>query len=462
MSANPGFAPATQATPDEPDGAEPDVHQSHEQRPTIFPPYNPPDGAQPASGAIELDDGPVPLPEVPSNQRSRRRQEKIRRRRLRRRRRISILAFLGVVTGAAVLLVPPVSRFAGREAQERNDLDKEATGLGGAESPAPQPGPAAAPVLLAYEDGTGRASALTVLVPSTASKGGTLVLVPPGTMTEVLSLGLEPVRQSLELGGPARLKSTVENLLGAPLGGVVVVDDAGLTNLVAPAGPLPVTVPERVERVGPNGRVEVLFEAGASTLAPPGAGRFLSAKGRENDLARLARHQAFWEAWLARLGERPEAIPARSPELEAAITALATGPVDTRLLPVEAFGTSGDGGELYKVRADELSRLVASVFPASAGQGLAGRPRVQVLNGTGALEVADAVRAKLGAGFDVRLTGNAANFNYERTEIVFYDRDQEAVADRLRQALGVGALVLSRRPLDVVDVTVVVGKDFRP
>jgi hypothetical protein len=485
LSAFPGFAPATPATPatateageDEDDPDEPDRRQphpqlspqSHPQPATIFPVYDWPDDQQAGSKPVGSSDlEPIPLPEARSDERTRRRKELRRRRRKRIGRGALVLAVVAVVTGLIALLAAPVGRLVergtgNRNAGNRNPESREAGSRDGAvQSAAPQPVPTVAPVLLAYQDAAGRASALTILVPSASGKGGTLVLVPPGTMAEVVSLGLEPVRQSLELGGPTRLQATVENLLGAPLGGVVVVDDAGLANLLAPTGPFPVTVPERVERVSPNGRVEVLYEAGATTLAPAGAGRFLSAKGRENDLSRLTRHQAFWEAWLARLGARPAAVPSRSTELNAAIAALAAGSVDTRLLPVEAFGTAGDGGELYKVRGDELSRLVAGVFPSSAGQGLAGRPRVQVLNGTGALEVADAVRAKLGAGYDVRLTGNAANFEYERTEIVFYDRDQEAVADRLRQALGVGALVLSRRPLDVVDVTVIVGKDFRP
>ncbi len=483
MSASPGFAPAT---PPEPDEAEPDEAesgnaqsgnaQSHPPA-TIFPAYDPSNDQQPdsASGRNELD--PIPLPDVALNGRIRRRRKELRRR---RRKRISrgalVLAVVAVVSALMAGLAAPVGRLVGRGALSRDALSRDAlsrdAGSGDAGSRegartgvaqgAPPPAPTVAPVLVAYQDASGRASSLTVLVPAAGGKGGTLVLVPPGTMAEVVSLGLEPVRQSLELGGPTRLRATVENLLGAPLGGVVAVDDAGLAGLLAPVGPFPVTVPERVERVSPNGRVEVLYEAGAGTLAPAGAGRFLSVEGRESDLARLARHQAFWEAWLTRLGAQPAAVPTRSTELSAAIAALASGPVQTRLLPVEAFGTAGDGGELYKVRSDELSRLVADVFPTSTGQGLAGRPRVQVLNGTGALEVADTVRAKLGAGFDVRLTGNAANFEYERTEIVFYDRDQEAVADRLRQALGVGALVLSRRPLDVVDVTVIVGKDFRP
>nr|MDQ3575967.1 LytR C-terminal domain-containing protein [Actinomycetota bacterium] len=142
--------------------------------------------------------------------------------------------------------------------------------------------------------------------------------------------------------------------------------------------------------------------------------------------------------------------------------ALAGGPVDTRLAPVEAFGSDGDGSELYKVREDELARLVAAVFPVTARPAGAERPRIQVLNGAGPPGLADAVRSKLGAGFDVHLTGNAARFDYERSQIVFYDRDQQVVADRVRQTLGVGTLVMSRRPLDVVDVTVIVGKDFRP
>ncbi len=455
MRAFQGFAPAT---PAEPDQDEPDDGQPDPQPATIFPAYRPPEELQP-NAQSDLD--PIPLPDVGSSERSSRRNELRRRRRKRAGRGALVLAVAAVVTGLIAVLAAPVSRLVGRDGTRDARL-RDGADAGAAQGAAPQPGPAVAPVLVAYQDPAGRASSLTLLVPSAGGKGGTLVLVPPGTMAEVVSLGLEPVRQSLELGGPTRLQATVENLLGVPLGGVVVVDDAGLANLLAPAGPLPVTIPERVERVSPNGRVEVLYDAGPGTLEPAGAGRFLSAKGRESDLTRLTRHQAFWEAWLAGLGARPAATPSRSPELGAAMAALSAGPVETRLLPVEAFGTAGDGGELYKVRDDELARLVAGVFPTSAGQGLAARPRVQVLNGTGALELADAVRAKLGSGFDVRLTGNAANFKYERTEIVFYDRDQEVVADRLRQALGVGTLVFSRRPLDVVDVTVIVGKDFRP
>jgi len=460
LSASPGLAP-TPAHPDEP---HPDETQPEEAQPddaqqvTIFPPLHPrSDDGRAGREPTPIDLNPIPLPDVRWNGRARRRRE-LRMRRRRRFRRTSLV--LGAVV-LAVVVVAVLAGPVGRLLNERAENTGRPKGAGPSQAPtAAPPAPAVAPVLLAHRDGSGRTSSLTVLAASATGKGGSLVMIPPGTMTEVVSLGLEPVRQSLELGGPARLQATVENLLGTRLGAVVVLDDAGVASLLAPVGSLPVTVPQRVERVGQSGRVEVLYEAGPTTVAPSAAGRFLSAKGRESDLARLTRHQAFWDAWLAVLHDRPSALPTR-PDLSAAVAALAAGPVETRPLPVEAFGSASDGGgELYKVRADELARLVAAVFPA-AGQALADRPRVQVLNGTGVVELADAVRDKLGAGFDVRLTGNAATFDYEHTEIVYYDRDQEATADRLRQVLGVGTLVLSRRPLDVVDVTVVVGKDFQ-
>lgn len=391
---------------------------------------------------------PVPLPSIRWSERAHRRRAQRLRKRRRRIRRI------GLAPAVAVVLVA-VSVVLARPADQDEAVPPDP-------APAPPPGPAVPPVLLAHQDSSGRASSLTALVPAANGKGGAVVLIPPGTMTEVVSLGLEPVGQSLDLGGPERLRATVENMFGATLAGVVVFDDAGAARLVSPVGPLTVEVPERVEQVSPGGAVEVVHEPGPARLAPTATGRFLAAKGRLNDLSRLARHQAFWEAWLAALRERPSAVPAQPPELAAALRALVAGHVVTRVVPVEAFGGTTQGNELYKVRGDELDRMVATVFPNAARRGASERPRVQILNGTGALGLADAVRNRLGPGYDVRLTANAARFDHARTEVIFYDRAEQVAADRVRQALGVGTLVLSPRPLDVVDVTVLVGKDFRP
>ena len=397
------------------------------------------DTVGPAPGPFPLD--PIPLPETRRGGRAERRRQRRRRRRV---RNVAVATVLVLVVGVAAALL--------RSGADRGGGD-DGDGPGGTAAAAP---PA---VLLAQQEASGRASSLTVLVPRPGG-GGTLILLPPGTMTEVVSLGLEPVARSLELGGPARLKSTVENLLGAVLGDTVLLDDGSLAAVMQPVGPVTVTVPERVEQVEPTGRVQVLYEAGPVAVAPADVPAFLAAKGRGSDLSRLARHQAFFDAWLGAVRARPDTAPTSPPGLARAFDALAAGEVRTRILPVEAFGTGAAEGELYRVRTEEKQRMVAEAFPADALPGGSERPRIQILNGTGAVGLAEAVRARLGAGFDVRLTGNASTFDKPQTEIVFYDRDEESAAQRVRDALGVGQLVFSRNAIDVVDVTVIVGKDF--
>jgi hypothetical protein len=61
----------------------------------------------------------------------------------------------------------------------------------------------------------------------------------------------------------------------------------------------------------------------------------------------------------------------------------------------------------------------------------------------------------------VLYTGNAASFDHATTEVVYHDADRRDDAERVRRALGLGKLVRSRRPLDIVDVVVIVGADFK-
>ena len=320
--------------------------------------------------------------------------------------------------------------------------------------------PVVPPVLLAQRDSAGHLVSLVILSPAAGGRGGTLVLLPPGTMTQVVGADLQPVTTAFDLGGAPTLLSTVENLLGAQLGDVDVVDAAALAALVAPAGTVIVNIPDRVEKVDETGMVTVVYPAGPVPVAPGDVGHLLAERGHGNDLSRLVRHQAFLEAWLRRLHDKPSAIPAQPASVHRALAALAAGSVDTRVVPVSTVGTGADGSDLYKVDTDELPSLVQTAFPGAGKGGAASRPKVQVLNGTGVVGVAQRVEDKLGPSVEVTLTGNAASFDFAQTQIVFYDRNEQPVAERVQKLLGVGRLVLSRVPIDVVDVTVVVGKDF--
>ncbi|MBV8159867.1 MAG: LCP family protein [Acidimicrobiia bacterium] len=333
---------------------------------------------------------------------------------------------------------------------------------GGSSPAAPAPAAASRQVPLPssavlVQQGPQGAASITLLVAGTGSAGGHIVLVPPATMTEVPSFGLDGVGSALSEGGPGLLQVTLENLLGVPLPTAVVVNDAQLTAFVRTAGPLDVDVPNRVEQTDASGNVNLLWDQGPATLAPPDVPRFLSVRGSGNDLARLARQQTFWTAWLAKVAQDPTVADDLPPDLARVVRQLAGETVNYQTLPVAAVDAGSGGDEVYQVRQADLDQLMGQLLPGVP----AARIRVQILNGTGAIGTSPRVAKRvIPAGGRVVLSGNADSFAYAQTQIVFYDRSQQQAADRIRQALGTGRLVFSRQPLDVVDVTIIIGRDF--
>ena len=383
----------------------------------------------------------IPLPPTPDGTRAQKRREMRRQRR--RRGFLALVVVVALVAGAALLL--------------RDDGTGAGRDAGSVDAPTATE-VKVPPVLLAERAPDGSASWLTEVVPAPDGTGGSLLLIPNGTMAEVPSLGLEPVAAALAAGGPERLLTATENLIGAPLGTVDVLDAGGLAQLLAPVGPLVVDIPERVEDVFPSGRVAVLYEAGRNRIEPTEVSRLLSATGNSTALARLARHQAFWEAWLTRIKQQPKLAPDGA--LGKALRAIASGRWSIRVVPVKSAGTLGSGQQIYQLDRKALPAVLRTVFPGAA-RDVADRPRVRVLNGTGELELAQRVSEKLvPAGIEVTLTGNANPLGQRQTQVIYYDARKRAMAEKVRAALGVGILVHNRNETDVVDVTVIVGKDF--
>jgi hypothetical protein len=399
------------------------------------------------TGLTDVDLAEVDYSPSRSSERTRRRLERRRAQRRRWARVASAVAMLGVL----VLCVVTFTRSGSLD-------DTDETGR----EPAEATGGARSAAVLAQRDANGAITAVSVLAPAAAG-GGHLIMVPPGTMTELPSYGLDAVGRSFQLGGGPLLRAALENLLGVNLERIDVIDDAKLTALVAPAGTLTVDVPEQVEQVEPSGLVTVLFPAGENQVAPADAPRFLALRGQQNDLGRLVRHHAFWTAWLERLHDDPALLPDVAGLVNArpAVALLAKGTVQYSTLPVEALD-GGGGDQVYRVRQAELDALLELALPGAVTLGDEGRIRVQLLNGTGIVGQSQQVAQRLlPAGFRIVVTANAKSFAYEETQVVFYRREQQEAATRVQEALGVGKLVRSRQPLDVVDVTVVVGADFK-
>ncbi|MGK2959262.1 MAG: LCP family protein [Acidimicrobiales bacterium] len=317
--------------------------------------------------------------------------------------------------------------------------------------------------LVVIEDGQGEPGALSIIVPESDRSGGDIVFVPLGIMAEVASFGLRPIREVPGLGNKNLLAETVTNMLGVNFDAVDVVTPAQLSELVAPIGALSVDLPTSVEvprkSSAPNGseRSGLRVGPGLTKINPDELFSLFAAASSESELDRIVRHQAIWEAWLAKAAKSaPAGVDAA--RFPAAIAALASGETAFHILPVESIsgGTKGSD-ELFRIRAKEAGELLTKLGGGSATD----RITVQLLNGTGRPGISQHVLPLLApAGVEVTLTGNASRFDHQTTMVVYSDPKDRPAAEALQKTLGLGEVVRSRVNAMLVDVMVVIGQDL--
>lgn len=321
--------------------------------------------------------------------------------------------------------------------------------------------PAASPpqtLLLAHRGPDGRADLAVVAGVGGVPPRGSVLLLPTGAQVETPSLGLQMIADLPRLGDRTLLRTTVENLLGVKLTEVLAVDDLGLLSVVDTAGTLTVRLPNPVH-VG-DGKQRVSYPMGEQRLTTADIARLLGRREQGDERDHLRTVQAVLEAWLGVLrDERVASVTtSRVPEL-APLVAAAHAEPGIAVLPVEAAGS--DGGERYRVDRHELRATVARVFPSELMNG-GKRPRLQLLNGTGAVGLAQEVAAcVVPAGYEVVLTDNVPGFGVARTEVIAQNRGDVEAAQRLVGVLGIGKAGRAARASDLFDVTVVIGADFQ-
>lgn len=377
------------------------------------------------------------------------RRERRRRRAVRRRRYVVAPTVLVVLVLLAVLGAQLRSGSSRRQAPPA------------ASAGAPTPTPAAVPsLLLAHRNSGGRVDLAAVVGVASGGRDGAVVFVPTLTSAETPSLELQLVADQLNVGSPQLLHTTVENLLGVRIDGTAVLDDATLSDVLQAAGPLSVRLRDSVEVQGvAQGRV---YPAGNQQLTPVDAMTLLTTTVSTGELDHLVAVQAVFEGWLRalRAPSVAAATTARVPQLTT-LTAAARTATNFSTLPVEAM--AGEAGERYEVRADALAPAMRAAFPDLL-LGIGGRrPRVEILNGTGAAGLAQQVAAVVvTAGGEVVKTGNAAQFGRPVTQVVYYRDDGRAGAESLLSAIGAGQVLKEPSDIGVFDITVIVGTDFKP
>lgn len=115
----------------------------------------------------------------------------------------------------------------------------------------------------------------------------------------------------------------------------------------------------------------------------------------------------------------------------------------------------------FEPQREEIADLVASWWGVSI-ESDDPTTRVIVYNGSGVPGIAgQAAQQLIRSGFRVVDTKNADRFDYEETQIVV-QRGDAAGGERVRDALGAGAVVSQPADQEVADIIVIIGSDFEP
>lgn len=306
---------------------------------------------------------------------------------------------------------------------------------------------------------------------------GSVVYIPAHTAVEVPGRGLQGLNDAWETGGVPLVLVTLENLLGLRIDGYLEMSSNDALVVLENVGSLSLEVPEDV-RVGAGGsRVRLILAAGEQNLAPPFLVDLLYTVGLDaSDIELGSRHLTFWDALFDRFSEQPEDLGRAVRSAEGAlatsdVTPERLGSLFRRLAQIPASGRllralpvtplEVPGNRLYATDENEITQFVREIVGDEAP---ATDPiRVQILNGNGEPGIGQVVADRLvGHGFRVILSGNARRLNYKTTKIITYDASPEGqgLARRAQELLEVGEVQVSVQEQGIVDLTIVVGKDF--
>lgn len=340
---------------------------------------------------------------------------------LRRRRAAAVVGGIAIVAASAY----GVSRLG--DAAGRSDRPGTAGAARPAQLLALQVVGTADPLVALVGSGAGERPPTFFTVPF----GLTMTVPGQGEATAVQVAGLEP----------RTMRVAVSNAFGVWAGHYAVLDLEGLAAAVDRAGGIEVPVPGTYST-----------EAGELGPGPQQLnGEQIAALLRVRDRSGEARWASVVQGLLRDpVGLGDEDLFASSGATGVREVLEASAGAGLSLFPTISVASS-----VLVPRQPDLDQEVARAF----GWGLP--VPVIVENGVGAPGLGEDVAAMLlPEGFRVVVSQNAEPFGYERTKVVANGSAALDDAQRIREALGVGRVGVSRVPSGIGDITIIVGEDF--
>ena len=391
-----------------------------------------------------------------------------RRKSLRRRRvwkRVFIVVLILAVAGGATF-------FIARKASHK--------GAQGAGAPV-VPQNTVLVAMTSHSDPSGQASALTLLGVDKTGKNPVTLFLPVDALAPIPGAkDFDLIGKALASGSRALQQITVENMMGIDINRIVSIDDVSLGVFIDQLGGIDVNVQEKLYTTQADGTRTLAFQLGQRHMNGAAAITYLTYQDpNANQLDAFVRSQKVWEGIFnaasnsAKLSSAIASFGGTQVAAEdgqflqsviAAFAAASSGDRTYQVLPGQEVGGGGSDTS-YQIDDAKLADLVRQNFAGSVPYGITigARPKVQLLNGNGTPELGQKAAALLvPAGLRIELTGNAQAFDYRSTRIIIYRNDAAGLAlgQEIRNLLGVGTVEVGTTPQTVVNVTVVLGKDF--
>ncbi|MHB8706846.1 MAG: LCP family protein [Coriobacteriia bacterium] len=333
---------------------------------------------------------------------------------------------------------------------------------------------------------TARADTIILAKVDPTAKKVWLISIPRDTRVEIPGYGVDKINASAFLGGNALLVETVKELTGLPVNYYVDVNFRGFVNAVDTLGGVWVDVDVEIDDwkadLSPDNSAQKI-DPGYQLLDGYHALTYVRSRDfPDADFSRMRHQQTFFKALAAQMAKTgnffkiPTVINGISNHISSTMpvgdmirvaqsmqgmepdaiqTATVTGewkspyvyPDEERLAFLIAAFTEGRSFD------ETATATEAELTPASIS--------VTVRNGAGVSGVAGSASDVLKrAGFDVGEIGNANQFVYDKTIVVYKDNGK-AMAEAVAAALPTADLVPSRGMYEFsTDILVVVGKDW--
>ncbi len=326
--------------------------------------------------------------------------------------------------------------------------------------------------------------AIALVRTDASSKAITVVAIPAEVQVALKDGKYYPLREAATRESDASLVSAVNSFADISINHVVKVDAEGIVELVDALGGIDVNLSEEVDdpRAG-----DIYLSAGEQHL--DGRSALVVARGSnfadadqtqaanrnelltQVSLAMLAGGKSGLVSLIDKVGDTFDTDMSSTDVLALADSLRGVSAPDVRFGLVPGYTTQDGSSSTYTVSntawSAMMQRVEAGENPTVAQEAAtadAGSFDVTIRNGGGITGAASSMSEALSAkGFNIADTGNTDTSVYSETLVIYNSSDEQAAAQTVLNAMGVGRLVENTGSYSFnTDVLVILGKDWKP